>query len=146
MPPKNGPNSAPNQQNGATNNDRLLIDQAVRGFVENGFETAGNAFYQKFLDGRALEKDFFEYLKTKEGMKSVLPDREKFPNSIFAAEIRKAAFSLENLRKAAREKFAFEYDVPADKAAELEKRVFELRPSELRELVNSAKERADIVQ
>ena len=146
MANRNGPRNDANRPGPTPQTDKILLDQAVRGFVENGFETAGGEFYQKFLDNRPLEKDFLSYLKTKEGFKSILPEGKGFPNSLFAAEIRKAAFSLSNLRKAAKEAFALEYDVPADKQADLERRITELRPTELKELVGSAKERAETVR
>lgn len=76
---------------------------------------------------------------------------EKNDNSLFASEIRRVAFSLENLRKEASERFALEYDFSSlpnarEKSGDLERRMGRMSVRELSELVASPVARFELLE
>lgn len=99
-------------------------------------------------------KDFIAFLKARPGYKNVLSSlgkAEKNDNSLFAAEIRRVAFALENLKKEAGERFALEYDFSSlanarEKSADLQRRIGRMNVRELSELVASPGERFELLE
>lgn len=138
-------------------NDRQteLLNIAVRDFVETRFNGDGPGFYQRFKKNVPLFGDFLSFLKTKSGYKNILPIAselgKKNNNSLFAGEIHRVTFALENLKKEVSERFVLEYDFSSlsnarEKSADLKRHIERMNVGELTELIASPTARFELLE